>query len=531
MTTFFVNTEDLSVSQCSAKRPENKIRTGEATKIKCAAHPFAFFLVCFLCRYATSSSISPILNGKYHSATKRRKNNTGFYYGLRDDHILCSSSASSTCTLNSLRPSSPLLWKPALDGLTSTLQSLQYRITSIARERVDWMQDKNQRQNRVGEAENNALELNPSLCQYQQQMETSEKDHSKGSPTILQRLDSHFSSEFLREKILHNLSRSIQLIITYQQRNHQGLYSRADDTFNNVESNIILDKAISLLGRGGSMSHHCQQQHDQYEDNSVIGVSTTTKSKRSKKKKKRQNNTGFYYGIREDVIMIPDYVTKEKEGGTASNEEKRSKAPHLLQPKERRTLTPPQNDQRDDEDQKEKQRQSSSPKLNEKKKREKKKTSSSSHGGVSSEMSNVLGETMLELREMREEIISLREELRAMKAKLREEDREEEERTTDEPQQFDDNVEEEAAEPSELPEKSQRSRKRDFDRISKEVEKWAVNILFEEERTGNGWKEISCNNLMRKKFNKDGRTQVYLKVRFCSSFFLIAYIATCQHII
>ena len=35
--------------------------------------------------------------------------------------------------------------------------------------------------------------------------------------------------------------------------------------------------------------------------------------------------------------------------------------------------------------------------------------------------------------------------------------------------------------------------------------------IIEEERTGNGWKEISCNNMIRKKCNKDGRTQVYLK--------------------
>ena len=28
-----------------------------------------------------------------------------------------------------------------------------------------------------------------------------------------------------------------------------------------------------------------------------------------------------------------------------------------------------------------------------------------------------------------------------------------------------------------------------------------------------GWKEISCNNFVKKKFNKGGRTRVYLKVR------------------
>eukprot|EP00984_Skeletonema_dohrnii_P039118 scaffold43137_cov144-Skeletonema_dohrnii-CCMP3373.AAC.1 len=127
-------------------------------------------------------------------------------------------------------------------------------------------------------------------------------------------------------------------------------------------------------------------------------------------------------------------------------------------------------------------------------------------------MSNILGETMLELREMREEIISLREELHAVKKRLRdEEDEERGQRSlgrlpSDGELDMDGFVEEEAEQSS-----GKRSRKRDFDRISKEVEKWASNILFEEERTGNGWKEISCNNMMRKKFNRDGRTQVYLK--------------------
>ena len=45
------------------------------------------------------------------------------------------------------------------------------------------------------------------------------------------------------------------------------------------------------------------------------------------------------------------------------------------------------------------------------------------------------------------------------------------------------------------------------------MEQWAVDLLFgQEDRAGDGFKEISCNNFVRKKFNKNGRTEVYLKV-------------------
>ena len=71
---------------------------------------------------------------------------------------------------------------------------------------------------------------------------------------------------------------------------------------------------------------------------------------------------------------------------------------------------------------------------------------------------------MLELREMREEIISLREELRAVKTKLREEEGEER-KQYDRDDDMEDFVETEAEQES--LKKAIRSRKRDFDRISK----------------------------------------------------------------
>jgi hypothetical protein len=73
--------------------------------------------------------------------------------------------------------------------------------------------------------------------------------------------------------------------------------------------------------------------------------------------------------------------------------------------------------------------------------------------------------------------------MKAIESKLRDAERSEKE--------VDDGITTEGIVPEETePESLQkeiRSRKRDFDRISKEVEKWAVNILFEEERAGNGY--------------------------------------------
>jgi len=502
------------------KRQIKTSRTRKATKIKDAAL-LVLLLICQLSHYSTSSSIAPILHNGYHTNTKRRKNNTGFYYGIRDEHILCSSTSPSR-TLSSLRPS--LSWKPAVvDELTSKLQNLPYQISLLARERMEWIQDIRQQnnyyktasRNSLQKAENASEEIHPSQCR-RQQMEISKMEPPKGLPTLLlQKLDWRLSAE-LRESLLQKLSQSMQSIRTSQQWN-QELHELAN-TLNNKECNTILHKAMSILG--GSMSSQHYRQYDQHDqennDIAVIIAASTTKSKR--KKKKRQNNTGFYYGIREDVLMLPDNGRKEKEKSTIITNEKIALLP--LRQKEKRKSSSPQEreEQRNNNKIQKKEKRQLPPKLN----TNKQKRPTSSRGDVSSEMSNILGETMLELREMREEIISLREELRAVKTKLREEEEEERRRREREKspsgwasdgEEEDINVEGfvEDEVKQESPEKAKRSRKRDFDRISKEVEQWAVKLLFEEERTGNGWKEISCNNMMRKKFNKDGRTQVYLK--------------------
>lgn len=471
---------------CQDRSTSRKIRTRKATKIKSVA--LLPLLLSCLRQCTSSSSISPILNngGCPSQIERRKKNNTGFYYGISDEHISCSSSTTSPlCTLSSLRP--PLSsWKPAVQGLTSKLQGVPYQISLLARERVEWVQDMQKRNKQTmksslsDEKVNASVENYPSSqCQHeqQQQLVISKKKSIKRLPTMLQKIDWQLSNE-IRHSLLQNLSQSMQSIAS------QHWYDSVDTT-NNAANEAILDKVISLIG--GSMPQHDQD----------IAVVVATKSKR--KKKKRLNNTGFYYGIREDVFILP-----KEEGRTGTEKSatvnERSK---LLSPSRQKDKgkSSSQEEQRN-KIQKGHQRPSPKLKSNNKKKKKKKSTS---RDGISSEMSNILGETMLELREMREEIISLREELHAVKKRLREEGGGLGRQELD----MEGFIPEEAEQES--PEKGKRSRKRDFDRISKEVEKWACNLLFEEERTGNGWKEISCNNMMRKKFNRDGRTQVYLK--------------------
>ena len=127
-----------------------RIRTRKATKIKRVA--LLPLLLAYLCQCTTSSSISPMLyhNGGCHSKAERRKNknNTAFYYGIREEHISCSSSTSLRTLSSSLRP--PLSsWKPAVQGLTSKLQSVPYHISLLARERAEWVQDVQKRNTQI----------------------------------------------------------------------------------------------------------------------------------------------------------------------------------------------------------------------------------------------------------------------------------------------------------------------------------------------------------------------------------------------
>jgi hypothetical protein len=82
-------------------------------------------------------------------------------------------------------------------------------------------------------------------------------------------------------------------------------------------------------------------------------------------------------------------------------------------------------------------------------------------------------------------------------------------------------LEEEEEEEARLSRREERRRR--LERVGLEVERWAADMLSDgddgaaDAASSGGtddWREVSCNNFVRKKFNGNGRTRVYLKVRF-----------------
>ena len=120
---------------------------------------------------------------------------------------------------------------------------------------------------------------------------------------------------------------------------------------------------------------------------------------------------------------------------------------------------------------------------------------------------------------MREELIALREELYAVKDKLRRDgggsDRLQQRPVDDESYELDEEEEEDQQQMEMSPNKKkkkkrrQRQRQRRLEKVGRDVEVWAKEV----DSSSDGWKEISCNNFVKKKFNGGDRTQVYLKVR------------------
>lgn len=137
----------------------------------------------------------------------------------------------------------------------------------------------------------------------------------------------------------------------------------------------------------------------------------------------------------------------------------------------------------------------------------------------------MLSETLLELREMKEEIIALREELSGVKTKLQgdrkllstqensgaEDDQQQQQPVFEQPTPNGDESELQMQVPKEQMSK-RKLRQQKLEQIGKDVEDWATELLFEKSPEANAdWKAVSCNKMVKKKFNREGRTQVYLK--------------------
>lgn len=202
------------------------------------------------------------------------------------------------------------------------------------------------------------------------------------------------------------------------------------------------------------------------------GGSTTTK--------KKQNNSGFYYGIRDD-IFFPSKEGKQLQSDKSSNE----------------SIIRPPNFRADI--------------LQKREKRRREVPSSRT-------LTDIMGETLLELREMREDIYALREEMQYMKEELKRQERLSSGMYRDEIE-IDGDEEAEVYEYPTHDESKRRgrsliervARQSEFEHIGHEVEKWARKILFEENGEEHGWKEVKCNKMVRNKFNSRGQTTCYLK--------------------
>lgn len=115
-------------------------------------------------------------------------------------------------------------------------------------------------------------------------------------------------------------------------------------------------------------------------------------------------------------------------------------------------------------------------------------------------LSTVMSEALEELREMRQEMEALRREMIAMQRRLGGKSGE---------LLAEEVVPEAATGPAAM--LARRKRQKDFERVSGEVEKWAEHLLFQEGGEEDGWKQIQCNKMFRKKFSKGADTKCYIK--------------------
>ena len=105
-----------------------------------------------------------------------------------------------------------------------------------------------------------------------------------------------------------------------------------------------------------------------------------------------------------------------------------------------------------------------------------------------------MSEALDELRTMRREMEALRKELRAIKRQM-----------------GGDMEEEEEGPPSPEMLFARREKQQRYDKLGAEVEKWAEEMLFNQDGEADGWTEVHCNRVLRPAFNGGGATRAYLK--------------------
>jgi len=324
---------------------------------------------------------------------------------------------------------------------------------------------------------------------------------------------------------------------------------------------------MSLLG-GGDNTSYCQHEQQIQRDEIQFASSTTLfgtsyhkqkpKTSKQRNRKRRKNNTGFYYGIREDVLMPPPppgktRISTGQSRGTGgrlaiNDSQDKQEVPPAMPSSPRQPMDnnrQPSLQQLDDRSSStKKKKQKALPPTNKsnnncQQSNKPQKKSSFSDNSIAPGMTDVLSETLLELREMKEEIIALREELSGVKTKLQRdkllegnnaapssggrwgtqpqslsrEDLDSDSTAEDEQPPVEQALplEDDSELPKEKKDSKRAVRQQELEQIGKDVEIWATDLLFEQEQGENDWKEFSCNKMVKKKFNREGRTQVYLK--------------------
>jgi hypothetical protein len=117
------------------------------------------------------------------------------------------------------------------------------------------------------------------------------------------------------------------------------------------------------------------------------------------------------------------------------------------------------------------------------------------------DMRDTVSETLNELRTMRQEMEAMRHEMHEMKRQMVGDDE------NDEQARDDGGVDHQERTRSSL--MARHKRQRHFEKIGDEVERWAEELLFQQDGVEDGWAEVQANKVLG--FNRDGRTKAYLK--------------------
>jgi len=121
------------------------------------------------------------------------------------------------------------------------------------------------------------------------------------------------------------------------------------------------------------------------------------------------------------------------------------------------------------------------------------KASTASDSKKRPRLSDSMYEALEELRMMRMEMEAMRKEMQTLKRKM----------------VADGDIEEDSEEIKAQARLAKRRRARDCEKLAGEIEEWATRIIKEGEE--DGWKEVSCNKMMRGTLNPTERTKAYLK--------------------